>query len=224
MSVKLDRSGRAGEIRTVVIATQEASLCSRWREAFDSRQWRVVSVQTRSALMAQIRDIVPDVCLVDLGLPRLHDGEGVALLHDLVPRTRLLVFTHKAVEAEARHLLGLGMHGYLKVSDPPDVISKAVDIVLAGDLWVERKTLVHLLGELQAREGTVDHAAVPLLDALTPREREIALRIAAGDSNRAIAERLGISERTVKAHLTSIFSKLGVKDRVQLAVKLNHVI
>jgi len=108
-------------------------------------------------------------------------------------------------------------------------LSTVVDVVLKGGIWVSRETLPILLGRLQGMAtqnvANPDGGIRPQEFAarwlqLTPREREIALMVAKGESNKVIARNLALSDATIKAHLTSVFQKLHVSSRVQLALLL----
>src|SRR5439155_25689548 len=97
-----------------------------------------------------------------------------------------------------------------------------------GELWASRALIARLVAELSARhrlrEPALGHGAgAERLTALTEREREIALLVGGGAANKEIAAHLGVTERTVKAHLTAIFRKIGVNDRLRLALLLNGV-
>src|SRR6266550_2189102 len=105
--------------------------------------------------------------------------------------------------------------GYCSRKSEPALLRTAVERVRGGEIWVGRSVTGHLLEELAAVSRPRAPDAAKRLAGLTRREREL---VAAGASNKEIAERLSIAERTVKAHLTSIFRKLGVSSRLHLAV------
>lgn len=206
---------------TAVLAIGVSSLRARWAGAVPGG-WGSVHASSRDALMAAVQDRGPALCLIYLGLPRLHH-EDVGLVLDLSPGTRLLVFADDPTDCEARAMVKAGARGYMAVASMPSLVSKAVRVVLGGDLWVSRRALVGLIEELRTGHPQDVDCHRSALDQLTPREGEIAERIAAGDSNRIIAARLGITERTVKAHLTAVFAKTGLHDRVHLALMLNSL-
>ncbi|MBI2791377.1 MAG: response regulator transcription factor [Gammaproteobacteria bacterium] len=106
-----------------------------------------------------------------------------------------------------------------------ELLPKVIKTVCMNELWVDRKFVTRLLIEIEDITQ-VKHAEAKRLDkgvaAMTPRESEIASLVATGASNRRIAEQLNISERTVKAHLGVIFRKIGITDRLQLALYMNR--
>ncbi|HRE31701.1 MAG TPA: helix-turn-helix transcriptional regulator, partial [Candidatus Berkiella sp.] len=104
-------------------------------------------------------------------------------------------------------------------------LPKVINTVMANELWVDRKFVTRLLLEIEDITHAKHQEAKHLdkgVAAMTPRECEIAGLVATGASNRKIAEQLSISERTVKAHLGVIFRKIGITDRLQLALYMNR--
>jgi two-component system, NarL family, nitrate/nitrite response regulator NarL len=118
--------------------------------------------------------------------------------------------------------LKLGARGYSQKGISPSLLTKAVNVVVGGELWTGRKIISSLLGEVRIlrkdRQRVVSSERQSPIDQLTARKKEIAHLINEDASNKEIAARLGISEATVKAHLTAIFRKLKISDRLQLAV------
>lgn len=118
-------------------------------------------------------------------------------------------------------ILNAGACGYCHTHAPLDTLRQALEVIASGELWVGRALLSRLLRLVDTRlprTGLADWAA-----PLTERERQVAQFAAIGDSNLAIADTLGITERTVKAHLKAVFEKLDVSDRLQLALRVHGV-
>lgn len=132
---------------------------------------------------------------------------------------RVVVLSNIPDDDEALAALGAGAQGYCNAYADPAVLREVAEVAGRGGLWVGETLLSRLLGGLSQRliEHPADDAS-GLLARLTPREREIARRVTHGESNKEIARGLDIAERTVKAHLTIVFEKLGVRDRLQLAL------
>ena len=117
--------------------------------------------------------------------------------------------------------LNAGASGYCHSHAPVETLLQALDVIASGELWVGRALLSRLLRLVDSRlprSGLADWAT-----PLTEREREVAHLAALGESNLAIAGALGITERTVKAHLKAVFEKLQVADRLQLALRVHGV-
>ncbi len=123
--------------------------------------------------------------------------------------------------------LVLGASGYCDKTTPPELLLQAVKSILKGDIWIQRHLVPKVIGALIQMKSVsfVDPAkeqqhneSTQLLKTLSERELEVAKMIRLGENNKTIASTLYISERTVKAHLTSIFKKLNVTDRLHLAI------
>ena len=152
----------------------------------------------------------PDVILLDLKLPGL---DGLAVLTELKARghpARVLVLTSVTDHAAAAAAMRAGAAGVLYKDVDPDALVRAIRAVHDG----------HLLLAPEAAGTLLRQAAWPArgLDALTGREREVLAELAQGRSNREIARALHVSEKTVKAHVSSVLAKLGVQDRTQAAL------
>lgn len=112
-------------------------------------------------------------------------------------------------EDEVIRLLQRGYRGYLGPDDPLGRLKLALEALRRGEIWASRELLTRTLGTLAAPQ-------------LTEREQEVLQLLAGGLSNRAIAERLGISERTVKAHVSNLFDKHGVRNRTELVSQVQR--
>jgi DNA-binding NarL/FixJ family response regulator len=132
---------------------------------------------------------------------------------------RIVVLSNIPSDDEALAALGAGAQGYCNAYADPAVLKEVAEVARRGGLWVGETLLSRLLGGLSQKlvERPADDPNSPL-SRLTAREREIARRVTHGESNKEIARGLKIAERTVKAHLTVVFEKLGVRDRLQLAL------
>jgi DNA-binding NarL/FixJ family response regulator len=155
------------------------------------------------------RDQEPDVILMDLGMPTLDGVGATRQIVDKLPLVRVVVLTSYGDESRILDALNAGAHGYLlKHSDPDDVI-EGVRVAYAGDAPLDPRAGRVLIEQRRRGRKEVE---------LTPREREVLGLVGQGLANKQIARRLEITERTVKAHLTSVFQRIGVTDRVQAAL------
>ena len=164
----------------------------------------------------------PAVLLLDFQLPQLGEFRGLSVIRRLCPSTRTIFFTSVHDEKEVIRALRNGAAGCCNKEIEPSQLRKAVEVVQNGEVWVGRKTICQLLGELCSFTETGREECLPLaevcLQYLSARERQIALSVGRGASNKEIANELNISERTVKAHLTSIFHKLKISGRLHLGL------
>jgi DNA-binding NarL/FixJ family response regulator len=125
-------------------------------------------------------------------------------------------------EAQAFRLMNVGAVGYCHVEATPEQLREVALVVEHGGLWMPPELMRRFIA-LSVRLVPTEAPAEPELNELTSRELMVAEQVARGASNREIAAALEISERTVKARLSAIFEKLGVRDRVQLALAMNNI-
>jgi DNA-binding NarL/FixJ family response regulator len=119
--------------------------------------------------------------------------------------------------------LGQGASGYCNAHATPELLMSVASVVRGGGLWVGESLLNRLIGNISARATTAGQVNQhhSLLKPLSERERQVALCVASGQSNKEIARQLDVSERTIKAHLSSVFEKLNIRDRLRLAILLS---
>ncbi len=173
-------------------------------------------VATLASAIDAVTACPPDVLLLDLDLA---DGDGLALLPKLpqvAPRTKALVLT--GIRDRARHEAAVlaGARGLLVKDRPPEVLLKAIRKVHEGELWFDRQLLDSTLQRALGAAHPPVSPAVKKFESLTERERQIVSLLSQGLRNAEIGTRLGISEKTVRNHLISVYDKLGVADRLEL--------
>ena len=160
----------------------------------------------------------PNLILLDLDLGGENAIEFITQLRETAPNARILVLTGVRDTDAHRQAVQLGAMGIVLKEHAPDVLIKAIEKVHAGEIWLDRPTMGRMLREMSARDEKVVDPEVAKIESLTQRERDVVALIAEGLKNKQIAQRLFISETTVTHHLSSIYSKLGVSDRLELVI------
>ena len=155
----------------------------------------------------------------------LVDNAIIAYIRAKLPQCKLFVLSDRPDEDDGIGFLRLGVVGYANSYSSGARLREAAHAIASGSVWVNQQVMQRLIlamTPLQADDGTEkkqrQHDTPPLLHQLTKREDQIARLVAGGLSNLAIAERLGITERTVKAHLSSMYSKTSTTGRLGLAL------
>lgn len=151
----------------------------------------------------------PDIVLMDLSMPVCDGITATRRLAELAPEVRVLVLTSFSDRNRIVEAIDAGAVGYILKDSEPDDLVRAVRAAARNESPLDPRVARTLID--QHRSSTTDVQ-------LTPREREVLACIAEGLPNKLIARRLGIAEKTVKAHLTSVFQRIGVTDRTQAAL------
>jgi DNA-binding NarL/FixJ family response regulator len=151
----------------------------------------------------------PNVALIDLEMPILDGIEATRRIREVSPATSVIVFTSFSDRERILGAIDAGAIGYLLKDAEPEEIHRAIRVAMRGEAPLAPKAAAALLA---ARS-----AATPSHD-MTERERDVLRLVASGLANKQIARRLGISEKTVKGHLTHVFQAIGVTDRTQAAL------
>jgi DNA-binding NarL/FixJ family response regulator len=166
-------------------------------------------------------ELSPDVVVMDVRMPGVDGIEATRRIVAAGGSARILVVTTFDLDEYAFAALRAGASGFILKDAPVDELARAIRHVASGDAVVSPRITRRLLdvyaAHLPADDGG-DPVPTPALDLLTPREREVLVELAGGLSNAEIAERLVVSEATVKTHVGSILAKLGLRSRVQAVI------
>ena len=155
--------------------------------------------------LAAAEEHAPDIVLIDLVMPNVDGIEAIRGLRERVPTARAIVLSSFIDDEKLLPAVRAGAAGYLLKDVQPQQLVEAIRTVHAGGALLHPKVASRLLQEMAT-------------DPLTPREREVLALIGRGMANKVIARELSLSEKTVKAHVSSILAKLGVTDRTQAAL------
>ena len=166
----------------------------------------------------------PDLVLLDLRMPGVDGFAALQRLQKLDKKTKVLILTASDDKNEYVQAMKLGCSGIVLKQTSSDLIVKSIRKVNAGEIWLDSNTTAAVMREFAAPSESASQGGLRTRDRspLSQREREIVALVAQGYKNKEMAEKMFISEQTVKNHLHNIFDKLGVSDRLELALYAIH--
>ncbi len=205
----------------IIITDDHPLVRAGFRQAIEStfRNDTVLEASTAAELEALLEaDDAVDLILLDYFMP---DTDGFEILDHLVlrlPETPVIILSACNDTAIIRRAIDHGAAGFIPKDTTNDVLISALRLVLAGGTYIPPMMLDNLQAGTGAAQGDPSSADESPLDRLTQRQREVLRLIAAGMTNKAISRRLGVTENTVKVHITSILKTLGVNNRTQAVI------
>ena len=179
-------------------------------------------------VLEKVQALDPDVLLLDLRMPNLDGLSALQALQQTNKRTRVIVLTASEDKNEFVQAMKLGCSGIVLKQTAPDLIVKSIRKVNSGEIWLDSHTTAAVMRQFSTgQEGSGGQSSGGSgknreRSPLSAREREIVALVAQGYKNKEMAEKMFISEQTVKNHLHNIFDKLGVSDRLELALYAIH--
>jgi two-component system, NarL family, nitrate/nitrite response regulator NarL len=186
---------------------------SRWREAFPDARFHNESASLPALAAGDILWLAAE----------LPNWRGVLMkVLRTSPAAAVVVMSQQPDQDEALAALELGARGYCHALSARALFGEVAEVVRHGGLWVGTELMQRMVAALQGRLQVPEAEGSLSLDGLSEREAEVARLVAAGRSNKEVARELEITERTVKAHLSSIFDKFGVRDRLQLVLRVRR--
>jgi two-component system nitrate/nitrite response regulator NarL len=209
---------------SVLIASKERELVTRFTRILSIRH-RVCSAASWSETVERIETNTHHVVILGQEIVPGGIPDAVAELSPASTETHVIVVdTPPLAEEDQVALFKLGVHGFCHQDISAELLVKAVASVVNGELWMQRGLITRIIDELT--QGNAGHSLPggSVIDCLTPRELEVARMVHKGGNNKTIARKLDISERTVKAHLSSIFRKLNIENRLHLAIFFHEVV
>ena len=159
-----------------------------------------------------------DLVLLDLDMPGAQGFSALAWLRNQYPALPVVVVSAASDPAVMRRAVDFGASGFIPKSSPLDTISEAIGVILDGELWLPDSAL-----SLEESSTSPDEELARRVSALTPQQFRVLSMLADGLLNKQIAAELDVSEATIKAHVTAIFRKLGVRSRTQAAVAARRI-
>lgn len=204
----------------ILLASPSAPLLTRWRgllgEGNEVEEARTLDELRRTAAGGTFQLILLHRDMVDVA--------GCAGVRAAAPATRLFLLSDRPEPEEGLAFLKVGIVGYANSYISPERLQEALRVIENGGVWLGQQVVQQLILESAAGNGAgeKDRRASERLAPLTPMERRVAEMVAQGRTNLDIAAELGVVERTVKAHLTSIYGKLPAGNRLSLALLVNR--
>ena len=161
-----------------------------------------------------VRNERPDVVLMDIRMPRI---DGIQATREIASSTRVVILTTFELDEYVFDALAAGASAFLLKAAPPEDMIKAIRVVAGGDALLAPSVTKRLIEEFAKRPEPAARKSKQL-DLLTDREREVLVEVARGLTNAEIAQRLHVSEATVKTHVAHLLDKLELRDRVQAVI------
>lgn len=210
----------------IIIASKAQDQAERWANILSKEHKTTIlsDLNSVSEKTARTPDnlIVIDAKLLDFSFTSLSSLTQLNL--------KILVIGQSWSDDKQLEAIAAGCSGYFDVTSADQLLLKAANRLLTGDIWIQRHLiphLIHSLAELNVESRKNQHSQPQdiekKLSTLSKRELEVAELLKTGENNKTIARKLNISERTVKAHLTSIFNKLDIPDRLHLALFIKEI-
>ena len=188
----------------------------------------VAQAQDGRQVLDVLQQLTPDILLLDLKMPGLDGLATLQRLQAVKNKTRVIVLTASDDKNEFVQAMRLGTSGIVLKQTATELLIKSIRRVHAGEIWLDSHTTAAVIRQFVAADEPPPQMAPASLgrererSPLSQREREIVALVAQGFKNKEMAEKMFISEQTVKNHLHNIFDKLGVSDRLELALYAIH--
>ncbi len=178
-------------------------------------------------ILQMVQECEPDILLLDLRMPNMDGLAVMRSLQQLDLHTKVIILTASEDKNEFVNAMKLGCSGIVLKQTSPELIVKSIRKVHAGEIWLDSHTTAAVMRQFAAAPSEPAPAGAGASKGrerspLSAREREIVMLVAQGYKNKEMAEKMFISEQTVKNHLHNIFDKLGVSDRLELALYAIH--
>lgn len=201
-----------------IILSYRAEALPRWREAFPSAEIRL---NFHSGTIFAASAVEKAVIWLHVPAEATDLAEQIGSVRGMAQACPIVILSNLPSEAEGLNAFSAGASGYCNALAVPELLRQVAAVVEQGGLWIGQDLFKRLFSAMSARSNQV--AVKKTLVELSPREAQVAQAVARGATNKEIARAMSITERTVKAHLSAIFEKLDVRDRLQLSLVVNGV-
>jgi DNA-binding NarL/FixJ family response regulator len=175
----------------------------------------VRTVGDHAALHSALAAALPDLVIVDLNMPGTSGLEMLRAFRERYPALTIVVASGQDDPATIRAVLATGAHGFIPKSEPPEVLVHALQLVLAGGVYIPPRTL--------ERFGDVASARPTDFSGFTPRQQDVLRLLLKGEPNKAIARQLGLTEGTVKIHIAAILRGMQVRNRTEAVIRAREL-
>lgn len=209
---------------TALVASPDERFCAKISVAAELAHLRLVAqVTSYFQLPALLDTLQPTILVFDADPPATEQDGQLASFHRSAPQTAILVATSTLTDEDVSNALLQGVSGFISKCCDSREYAYAMNALQRGEIWLGREKLAHALKSLvcAANLSVLSRAPLGASEQLSPREEEIVSLTLRGCTNKEIARTLGVSDKTVKAHLSHIFAKLGITRRAQLALSRN---
>lgn len=185
--------------------------------------FRVVGEAAEGQQVVQLaEELKPDILLLDPNMPHVSAMDALQSIVKKTKKTRVILLASAIERKQASEAFKLGAHGIMLKDSDADSLCGCIRAVISGQFWVMREAVADLAQIVDAESFPREGEARPKNFSLTPREMQILEAVVSGLTNKEIAKHFSISEQTVKHHVTNIFDKLGVYNRLELALFAVH--
>ncbi len=222
--IRKDAQSRSGAERgiipiSIIVASQSCFVKEGIRKTVEIENDIEVIGEASSLpeLLSLTKEKNPDILCIDTSLSDLDLMIIQQSIAENNGDTKILLLLHSLDDEFITRAMYLGIHGYIKDTSNPEVLLRAIRAVNNDEIWAERDILTRILRRFT---GERNDNLVLLISRLTIREKEIFKLLAQGNSNKQIAKKLSISRNTVRNHISNIFQKLGVSNRLQIGSNL----
>ena len=206
----------------LMLASTDKKIMSRWKANLNNDK-NIIEVNNLTSLRNKLCKLNSVTVVLHRGLNGVNDDTDIIKLLNDFPKAGLFILTDIPDEYQGISFIRNGALGYANTYIKPELLVEALKVIELGEIWVSKRLLKWMMNHCNSIDDhRKDIGSYLALESLTPSEKHVTEQLVEGNNNKQIARMLNITERTVKAHLTSVYSKTGVKDRLHLALLVHN--